>query len=157
MVYLPSESLISKVLFEVISWPAAFFWQLDYGAAVGGGIGTATWPSHPPGTPDAVDHDITINILLLDMYNSDAFSGRFAQELLTWGLAALACSWPELMVADAGEGGASVDQGQDSQHVTRAVVLGDPQLTDRTSYQSLSSGPLLMVLKPACAALLPLG
>lgn len=85
-------------------------------------------------------------------------SGRFAQELLTWGLAALACSWPELpMVADAGEGGASFDQGQHSQHVTRTVVLGDPQLTDRTSYQSLSSGPLLMVLKPACAALLPLG
>ena len=52
-------------------------------------------------------------------------------------LAAIACSWPEPHT--------NVTRGARPDRYTRIVVLADPQLTDRTSYRSLSSGPLLLV------------
>ena len=53
-----------------------------------------------------------------------------------WLLAALACGWP-------GPGSPAGANTPDSH--TRIAVLADPQLTDRTSYRALSSGPLLEV------------
>ena len=56
------------------------------------------------------------------------------QELLAWTFAALGCGWPE-------PPGAGAQRGR----FTRVAVLADPQLTDRTSYRTAASGPLLVV------------
>ena len=57
-----------------------------------------------------------------------------SQELLAWTFAALGCGWPE-------PPGAGAQRGR----FTRVAVLADPQLTDRTSYRTAASGPLLVV------------
>lgn len=67
-------------------------------------------------------------------------SDCMGQELSSWGFASMACSWP----APAGA----------SDRYTRIVVLADPQLTDKTSYELLASGPLLWAVELLCDAYL---